>query len=425
MKISGFFFSLFLLIGTQSLFAGGFQINEQSARAVAMGGAFTAIANDPSAIYYNSAAITRLDGFQALIGTTMIVPSSSFRGPYGNSVSSPTIAQSDMNKQVFFPSHAYATYKLNDSWFVGLGFNTPFGLGTKWDPNWRGRFVTVDIELKTFSFNPTVAYKINDMFSLGAGLQYNLGTVTIDRAAGIALSSSMPAFGEGAVHLEGKTNSAIGFTVGGLANLTKDFTLGVSYRSEVKYDFTGTAVSTGPSSFLSALPHGNIAATLKSPAQLVIGAGYRVADRLLLSADFQYVWWSSYDTLKITFDDGIQKPIAKPRSYQNAYIAHLGAEYQYTSKLALRGGLLYDQSPVEDEYVDASLPESNRLGFSLGFGYQFTDNLGLDLAWLFLRFAERTVNTSKVTYTPTGNGYFNGTYNSSANLVSLSLSYKF
>ena len=427
MKISGFFFSLFLLIGTQTIFAGGFQIPEQGGRAVAMGGAFTAIAWDPSAIYYNNAAITRLDGFQALIGTTMIVPSSSFRGPYGPGVSSPTIHQNDMAKQTFFPSHAYATYKVSNDWYVGLGFNTPFGLGTKWDPTWDGRFVSNEIELKTFSFNPVVAYKINDMLSIGAGFQYNIGTVTIDRAAGIADSKTGVPYssGEGAVHLEGNTKSAVGYTIGGLANLTKDFSLGVSFRSEVKYNFKGTASSTGPAQFISVLPHGNITAVLKSPAQLVIGAGYHINEQLLVSADFQYVWWSSYDTLKVTFDDGIQNPIAKPRSYKNAYVGRVGAEYNYSPSLALRGGLLYDQSPVEDEYVDASLPEANRLGFSLGFGYKFNDKLGLDLAWLFLRFAERTVTTSQVSFSKSGFEPFNGTYNSSANLVSLSLSYKF
>ncbi len=426
MNIRGLIFSLLMVIGVQTMFAGGFQINEQGARAMAMGGAFTAIAYDPSAIYFNNAAITRLSGTQFMIGTTLIVPTGSFRGPYGPGVSNPTIAQTDMQKQTFFPSHAYMTYQYNDNLFFGLGFNTPFGLGTSWDDKWIGRFVSVKIDLKTFSFNPTVAYKLNDMISIGAGLQYNMGTVTIDRHAAIALSPSMPPLGEGSVALEGSTKSAIGFTAGLLLNPTKDLSVGLSYRSEVKYEFEGTAVTTNaPASFAASLPHGDITATLKSPAQFVVGLGYQATKNLLLSADFQYVQWSSYDSLKVDFKADNQKPIASPREYKNTYITRFGAEYMYTNSLALRAGLLFDKNPVPDERVDASLPDADRVGFSAGFGYWISSNLSVDASWLYLRFSERTVTTSKIAYTPTGSGYMNGTYNSTANLMSLSFSYKF
>lgn len=392
---------------------------------MAMGGAYTAIAFDPSAVYFNNAAITRLGGFQGLIGTTLIAPSVSFRGPYGPTVSNPTIAESDMHKQSFFPSHAYFTYQVDNNLFVGLGFNTPFGLGTEWDNNWVGKDVSIKIDLKTFSFNPVIAYKLNDQLSFGAGLQYNLGSVKIIRGAGIALNSSSPAFGEAVANLEGTTNSAIGFTVGGLAQLSKELSLGVSYRSQVKYAFKGTASSTGPSQFASLLPHGDISADLKTPAELVIGAGYQVNDKWLLSADFQYVWWSSYDTLKVNFSDASQKSIVDPREYENTYTARIGAEYKYSEKLALRVGFLFDRNPVTDERVEASLPDANRLGYSLGFGYKVSDKITVDASYLYLHFLERTVTTSKVSYTPSGSAYFNGTYNNMANLVSLSIAYKF
>lgn len=425
MKISGFIFALLMLIGSQSLFAGGFQINEQSARAMAMGGAYTAIAFDPSGIYFNNAAITRVGGFQSMIGTTLIAPVVSFRGPYGPTVSDPTIAESDMHKQSFFPSHAYFTYQLNNDWYVGLGFNTPFGLGTEWDNNWVGKDVSIKIDLKTFSFNPVVAYKINDVFAIGAGLQYNLGTVKIIRGAGIALSPTSPAFGDAIVNLDGSTNSALGFTVGGLAQVTKDFSLGASFRSQVNYKFKGSASSQGPTQFASVLPHGDISANLKTPAELVIGAGYQVTDKILVSADFQYVWWSSYDTLKVTFNDPSQQPIADPREYSNTYIARVGAEYQYNERLALRAGFLFDKCPVSNERVEASLPDADRLGYTIGLGYKLNDKLSVDLSYFYLHFLERTVTTSKVPYSPTGSAFLNGTYDFLANLASISFSYKF
>ena len=423
MKTSGFIFSLLLLIGTSSVFAGGFQINEQNARAMAMGGAFTAIVSDPSAVYYNNAALTRLSGFQVQVGTTAITAATSFRGPYGPGISNGSIAESNMNKKIFFPSHAYFTYQATDQIFLGLGFNTPFGLGSSWDKNWVGRKVSVDIDLKTFSFNPTVAYKLSKNFSIGAGFQYNLGSVMIEKSADVALLD------EATVHLEGTNSKATGYTIGALATSSdgKKLSVGLNYRSEVKYEFKGTATSTirsGLASALALLPHGDITAVLKSPAQLVLGVSYMLTDDLTLSADYQYIYWSSYDTLKVTFDDGKQNPIASARLYQDTYIGRFGLEYRMNSDLALRCGILYDKNPVTDALVDASLPDANRVGYSAGFGYKISESLNVDLGYLFLRFKERTITNSKVSM-GTGSYFMNGTYNTAANLMSFTLSYKF
>jgi long-chain fatty acid transport protein len=406
------------------LFAGGFQINEHGSRSMAMGGAFTAIVFDPSAIYFNSAALTRLPGFQFSLGTTLIAPNSTFRGPYGPTVNYPSIDEHKTKDAMFTPSHAYFTYEVMNSLYVGVGFNNPFGLGTEWDDNWVGRIVSIKADVKTFSLNPTVAYKVTDQLSLGVGLLYNWGEVTIKKSAGVALPPG-PAFGEAVVSLSGKENSAFGFTAGVLYEPCKCFSLGASYHSQVEYNFTGTATSTGPAQFASLLPNGDISATLKSPAQLVVGAGYQVMDNLLAAFDFQYVWWSSYDSLKVDFANPALRDLASPREYKDTYILRLGLEYTCSYGIKWRGGLLYDKNPVTDELVDASLPDADRIGMSLGAGYQFTENIGVDLSYMFLRFKERTVSTSQVAYSPSGSAFFNGTYNSSASLTSLSLNFKF
>ena len=397
--------------------AGGFQINEQGSRAMAMGGAYTAIANDASAVYFNNAAITRLQGFQLLIGTTVIVPSVSFRGP------SPSVTETKMEKQTFTPSYAYLTYGITPNLYAGLGFNTPFGLGTQWDNNWVGRYSSTKTDLKTFGFNPTIAYKFNDV-SVGAGLQYNFGNVTIEKAIAVAPSASSPALANGTVSLEGKTNSAIGFTAGLTWDVNNLLQLGLSYRSAVKYDFKGTSTPSLPSQYSSSAVVKSISAPLKTPQEVVVGAGYKVSPNILVSADFQYVGWSSYDNLTVNFDDG-STPSSSVRDYQNTWIARVGAEYKYSSNLALRAGLVYDKNPIKDERVDPSLPDASRLGFSGGIGYAISQSMNFDVSYLYLRFAERTITNSLTNYAPTGFAPLNGTYNSDASLISISLSYKF
>ncbi|MCE1188066.1 MAG: outer membrane protein transport protein [Ignavibacteria bacterium] len=415
-----------ILINFTSLFAGGFQINEHGARAMAMGGAFTAVAFDPSAVYFNSAAITRLDGVQIMVGTTMIAPNASFRGPYGPTVSNPTLNESKMPKQVFFPSHGYVTYKYSDNLSFGLGFNDPFGLGTKWDDSWAGRFVSTEADVKTYSINPVVAYKPFSTLAVSAGFQYNWGTVTLMRYTPIpTYNPSLPVatIGEGHVTLDGKDNAAYGYTASLLYQPTKEFSFGVQFRSKSTYEFTGTQKV---DSKVIAVADKDIKATLVTPQQITFGVGYQVNEALILDADFQYIGWTSYDTLKVEYTNSTDAPLATAREYKDTWIFRIGGDYKYDKDWSFQLGFLYDRNPVPDNRVDASLPDSDRLGFSVGFSHNLTENLSAQFSYLFLHFKERTISNSDVqsfdgkSYAPEK---FNGTYNFTANLVSFSLYY--
>ena len=404
----------FLLL-CSTAFGSGFQINEHGARAMAMGGAFTAAALDPSILYFNNAGITQMSGFKLMMGTTLIAPSSTFRGI------SPKVNETKMESQLFTPIHFYATYQITDQLYAGLGFNNPFGLGTKWPLAWDGRFVSIEIAVETYNLNPVIAYKINDNLSVGVGLQYAFGNVLINKDVKIPAAYLGETIAN--VDMKGDATSAMGFTAGLMYKMDCDLNIGVNYRSEVKFDFTGTAKSTGGSALAaSSLPSGDITASLTTPQQLVVGASYQYNDKLLLSTDFQWVGWSSYDTLKVNFTSS-NTSSAAPRLYENNYTIRFGANYKYSSDFDFSAGLLYDKNPVKDQFVDATLPDADRLGFSVGAGYKVMDNLSVDVSYLFLRMFERTITNSMVSRVTYGSEPFNGTYNSTANLFSLSLSY--
>jgi long-chain fatty acid transport protein len=383
---------------------------------MAMGGAFTAAALDPSILYFNNAGITQMSGFKLMMGSTLITPSSSFRGV------SPKVNETKMESQLFTPIHFYATYQITDQLYAGLGFNNPFGLGTKWPIGWDGRYVSMEIEVRTFNLNPVIAYKINDNLSVGVGLQYAFGDVLINRD--VKIPSAYLGETIANVDMKGDASSAMGFTAGLMYRTDCNLNLGVAYRSEVKFDFKGTATSTGGSALAaSSLPAGDIEASLTTPQQLVVGVSYQATPKLLLSTDFQWVGWSSYDSLKVNFVDATKTDIASPRMYENNYAIRFGANYQYDDLLDLSAGVLYDKNPVKDQFVDGTLPDADRLGFSIGAGYKVMSNLSVDVSYMFLRFFERTISNSMVSRVTYGFEPFNGTYNSTANLFSLSLSY--
>ena len=134
--------------------AAGFALYEWSARGNALGGAMIAKADDASAIAWNPAGITQLEGTQTLAGVSLIAPSNDMTTSY-NGIDT----KESTNKKVFVPPHAYITHQVNDSLWLGVGTFTRFGLGTSFDQNWSGRYSSYDTELNSFSVNPNLAYK--------------------------------------------------------------------------------------------------------------------------------------------------------------------------------------------------------------------------------------------------------------------------
>lgn len=410
-----YLYIILLLFGLfpASIFAGGFQINEHGARAMGLGGAFTAIANDASAIYWNNAGMTQLTGTNFLLGTALIAPNSEFRGV------TPSVNHNYMKSEIFFPSHFFITHSINNSFSVGIGITTPFGLGTEWSAGWAGRYLALRTQLTTFWVPVTAAYKVADNFSIGASFVYSFADVHITRN-----NSQTPFEGDAYVDLEGNDYSAFGYTVGLMYKPIEILSIGASFRSEISYDFEGTATTTGAEQLMEigALPNGDITAKLTTPMNIVGGIAVQVIPQLLLSADFQWIGWSSYDTLAVNFVDESAEDVASPRLYKDTYIIRFGAQYKISDQVSLLGGIYYDQMPVEPEYVNPSLPDTDRLGLSIGAEAKFNEQFGISGSYLFIRGSQLTVTDSQEIYTP-GNSPFNGTYNSSANLLSISLNY--
>ena len=411
---------MILVVFPGIILAGGFQLNEHGAKPMGLGGAFTAIVNDASAVYWNGAGLSYLEGTNLLLGAAIIGPSTSFRGV------SPAIDKSSMKSQTFVPPHFFASHKISETFSVGLGASVPFGLGTKWSEDWMGRYLAVETELQTISFPLVISWAILENLSISVGGSYSFADVTIAQA-----NSQTPFVGDAFIHLEGDDKSAFGYNAGIMWKPATGLSIGASFRSEVDYGFEGTATATGAEQLAALLPTGNISAELTTPMNIQGGIGYRVFEQLQVSADFQWVGWSSYDVLAVDFEDPAYDDISRPRDYEDTYAIRFGAEYFLDKQLAFLGGIYFDKMPVQPEYLSPSLPDADRLGFSIGADARILENFGVSGSYLFIRSAELTVTNSREIYTPHDEGNeesasrFNGTYNSSASLFSFSLYYNF
>ncbi len=399
----------FALSGIVSVAAlgGGFQLNEHGARAMAQAGAFAARAYDPSAMYFNPAGLAWQDMPAFYGGVTAIIPTVSFYGPLQNNTNQKT----ESPAQFFNPVNFYFAYPALNNLHMGVSVNNPYGLGSQWPDNWVGRYVTTNVQLQTWFFNYSLSYKITDDFSIGGGFSYVLGTVTLDRAVAIPLSAPG---GEPRVHLSLDGTSA-GWNVGALYKLTPELSIGASYRSSVKMDANGTAAFNPDYASLH-LPQGDVSASITLPATGYLGVAYDVTKDIQVEADYQYIGWSAYDQLVFKFQaDG--STVVQPKNYKDTYILRIGGEYKYNDDLRLRAGYYYDHSPVQSAYVDPMLPDANRNGLNLGFGYNITKNFNVDVAYLFILFDERKAENTVIN--------FDGTYHTRVNLIGVDLGYTF
>lgn len=356
-------FTTSLLLSSAMAFAGGYQINLQGLRQLAMGGSGTAIAWDASTIFYNPGGLSELDHIQAHASMIAVMPSTTY-------VQSPGTYTAETQSQVFTPFNVYVggpvAYKSKLNW--GVGIYTPFGTGVKWEENWMGRYMVTNIKLQTVFVQPTLSYRINDKVSVGAGFVYAFGSVLLNRNIPVQNYNLLDSKAE----LKGDGHG-IGFNAGVQVKPTDRVTLGVNYRSRVNMKVNrGTASFTVPSSLVNSFPLTSFSSELPMPSVTSVGLGYKVTDDLTLQADFNFTAWSAYEQLAFDYNDNtpMLQDTKEERNYQNTLTFRLGGHLQVSDKVALMLGGAWDPSPVRDGIVTPDLPDANRWLATGGLTYK-------------------------------------------------------
>jgi long-chain fatty acid transport protein len=379
--------ALFLTVLVASVaFAGGYQINEMGARATGMGGAFVAQASDPSAVYYNPAGLASQKGINALVGLDLIIPSTELKPASGASAIS-------TESQVFLPLNLYGTYQLDDQTVVGLGIFNPFGLGAKW-PSAAPTYA-LDASMQAFYFNPAVGYKIDDEFSVGLGVSLVYVSIA-DKYTGVSIEG---------------TGTGFNLNIGGTYKPMEDLCIGLSYRIPTEVEVSGDVTITG-------LPKATGKAKIPMPGNLQLGVSYQVMPELLVEGDVQYVQWSAYKGIDFTIN-GVTTD--DPSKWDDAAILRAGAEYKLDEEITLRAGLILDLSPQPPSQTTLVLPDSYRSDVSIGGSYKVDENLSIHAAYMLVLFGERdakmVANDPPMTIP--------GTYNTTAHVLSVNVSYAF
>ena len=432
---------------TSQSYSSGFALIENSASG--QGNAFAgaaAYAEDASTVWFNPAGMMKLDKNQILVAGHFITPSSSFTN--GNSVDglgNDLEGSNDDGGIDAFVANFYWVTDIREDMKFGLGVTTPFGLTTLYDDSWVGRYHAVESDLKTININPSIAYQVNEKFSVGGGINLMLVDVTLTSmidfgaACYAALNQAtcdaqgnIPQQTDGFADLTGDNFSdlAWGLNLGLMYDFTPGTRLGVAWRSETKIKATGDAKFTvpGTASFIQdagLFVNTGISAEITLPQTFSVSLAHEM-NKWQLLADITWTGWSSFEELRIKYDNPDQPDSVTTEDWNDTFRYSIGADYTLNNKWTLRGGLAYDETPVPSaERRTARIPGNSRTWLSLGGTYNINQSFIVDVGYSHLFIDETPINNTFESSIDELNGTLNGTYDSSVDILSAQLRWNY
>jgi len=389
--------------------AQGFQVNLQGQKQQSMGGTGTGTALDEASVFFNPGAVSHLEKNGVSVGISPTIAHSTFE-------SSNSQSQARSNSPVSTPFTGYGVFgKAESNLKFGLGVYTPFGSTMKWEDGWAGRFQLTKLQLFSVFIQPTVSYKINDKIGIGAGFVYGIGKIDLRRDLPVIDANG----NYGSAKLTGNA-SGIGFNAGIYLKPIEKLSIGITYRSQVNMKVNnGNAEFTVPGALSSNFPNGAFSSSLPLPEVLSIGVGVTPIEKLLITADVNFIGWSAYKELSFDYEKNTStlQDTKSERNYKDTYAFRLGGQYSIKENFRVRAGIAYQLTPVKDGYVTPEVPDADKISYTAGIGYKFADKLTVDASFTFEDFSKRT-DTNKETN-------FSGTYKTYIAVPGISLTYNF
>ena len=416
------------VLGSANVFASGFQLLEQNASGI--GNAYAgsaAVAENASTVYYNPAGMTFLQDRDFSLGGTLIRPSYKFTDSGSSDAPAATGGTGGDAGSVALLPNAYMSWAVAKDWYVGLGIGAPFGLKTQYDDDWAGRFQSTKFEIKTININPSVAWRINEKVSVGAGLNWQRMEAEYLRMAATASpllpSAFWPAVQATEIKLKAD-DSAWGWNAGAMFQISNTTRLGISYRSAIKHSLDGTLESSNQ----AISPNVSAKVDIKLPDTFITSVTQQISPTWVMLGDISWTGWHKIQSVDVWRTSGAASGQTSPAQtldtkFRNTWRVALGATQKLSDQWSMKYGVAYDQSPVKGSDTRlVSLPDNNRIWLSLGTQYRLSQTSRFDLGAAYLLIRDATISNDQ---SASGRGHVSGSYSGSVALVGLQYSQAF
>lgn len=346
--------------------AGAFGLRTQST--TGLGAAFAGNASGMpgiSSMFWNPATVTMNPGYTSEynftyvapdVRVTPIAPTPGAALAFGGS--------GNIGQEAFIPA-SYNAYQVNDMVWVGLSTGSAFGSITKPDTLWAGQLYGRSSRVISLGATPILGLKLNDYVSVGFGPTIQYLKVRLNSALGLGPAAPTAI-------LEGDS-WGVGFTAGVTVTPFAGTTLGLGFRSTTQHDIEGT-FRTGPLVRPAKV-------TLNMPEQLTFGITQQITPDFKLSAGVEWMNWSRLNIPGVVSADTGLPMVGVPLRYKDGWIYSIGGEYQVTSQWAVRAGLAYEQSPIDNKNRSVRLPDTDRLYASIGASYDWNERIRLSATY--------------------------------------------
>lgn len=363
--------------------AGGFTVNGQSCRAGTMGNAFTAVADDPSAVFYNPAGLTQIQG-------TVFDGTFYFAFPHNKYTNSTNNVTTTSHPFVFAPT-AFLSTPISDKIVFGFGFYSPYGRKTSNTANAAVGNMKSDANALRLDLVPTVAFQLGEYLSLGVSF---VGSY-------VRIGSDSAGFDE--------NGSGYGFTGQGgiLLKPHKRFRVGVSFRGPMTSYVTGTGSFAGQT--------GAFTSDFEFPAVLNLGLAWQVIDKLLLAVEFDIEMWSRIDAITRKYDNPTLNAMGtSPLNADDSYDARFGLIYKPLPPLEIRFGYSFVSGALPANNMIPAQPDYDTHVLAVGFS-QHLWRFRFDLGYEFNYSPTRTATT----------GPYPGNYSNIVHVISSGMRFQF
>ncbi|GAB2881797.1 OmpP1/FadL family transporter [Microvirgula aerodenitrificans] len=388
--------ALALALAAGGASAAGFQLSEQSVTALGRAYAGAGIVGDDlSAAFYNPAGMTLNSGTSVQAGVVAVNVRPSFDGTengrpvHGNGSGWAGIP------------NAYLVASPTDRLRLGLAITAPYGLKTDYGSRWAGADHGYKSSIVTIDINPSLAYRVNDWLSVGAGVSAQYARAKFSARAMNVVDTQVDADGWD-----------YGYNAGVMLTPGANTRIGLSYRSKIDHHETGDA-------HVGKLGYG-VHADVTVPESVELTGLQRLDDRWSVTGSVRWSNWSRLQSIDI-HPDSNGLPISLPQNWGDSWYFSLGTDYRHDDQWTFRGGLAYETTPIKRaEDRTPIIPDSDRLWTSLGASWRLDAHSTLDFAYAHLFSVGDRASRHKV-----GGSTLDGEYSLAGDLFGLQYQYRF
>jgi long-chain fatty acid transport protein len=358
--------------------AGGLYIQEFATPSLGSANAGAqAWADNASTAFFNSAGMTRLDGNELMLGGGLLygdvkfdpAPDTPVAGGDGGSAGglAPLL-------------NAFYVHSISDDLKFGVDMISLSAAVLTYDDNWTGRYQNQNVSIFTITLHPSLAYRVNDWFSIGGGVGFIYGALDLE----VAIPRPGP-LSDGKAKIDGD-DLEYAFNLSAMFELSDRTRLGVTYWSEVDLNFSGD---------VEIQPVGlQVSADTSLPLVQWVKTGiyHEFNDRFALLGTVGWEDWSRLENLNLSTSGG--RSVAIPRNWKDTWHFAGGVHYRLSDPWLLQFGIAYDTSPVDAEDRTADAPIDRQVRFTIGTQFEKNEKVTIGCAFEYADLGDAEINDS-------------------------------